>query len=49
MTYRTGMIDATHVSVCRWVHALKGIFSRVLIRERKVVAVDETKLKIGGD
>jgi len=48
MTYQTGMIDASHVSVCRWVHAMRAIVSRVPVKERKVVAIDETKLKIKG-
>ena len=48
MTYQTRVIEASHVSVHRWVHALKGITSRVPKRERKVVAMDETKLKING-
>ena len=48
MTYQTGMIDASHASVHRWVHALKGIVSHVPVRERRVVAIDETKLKING-
>ena len=48
MTYQTGMIGASHASVCRWVHALKGITSPVSVKERKVVAIDETKLKIRG-
>jgi len=48
VTYQTGMIDASHVSVYRWVHALKVITSRVPRRERKLIAMDETKLKIRG-
>jgi len=48
MTYQTGVIEASHVSVHRWVHALRGVVSRVPRRERKVVAIDETKLKIRG-
>jgi putative transposase len=48
MTYQTGMIGASHVSVCRWVHALKGVVLSVPRRERRVVAMDETKLKING-
>jgi len=48
MTYQTGVIEASHVSVHRWVHALRGVVSRVPRRERKVVAIDETKLKIKG-
>ena len=48
MTYQTRIIDASHVSVFNWVHALKGIVSRVPRKERKVVAIDETKLKISG-
>ena len=48
MTYQTRLIDASHASVCRWVHAMKRVVSRVPVRERKVVAMDETKLKING-
>ena len=48
MTYQTRIIEASHVSVYNWVHALKGIVSRVPRKERKVVAIDETKLKIHG-
>jgi putative transposase len=48
MTYQTGMIDASHVSVFRWVHATRGIVSRVPRKERKLIAIDETKLKING-
>ena len=48
MTYQTRLIDASHVSVFRWVHALRGVVSRVPRRERRVVAMDETKLKIRG-
>jgi putative transposase len=48
MTYQTRVIEASHVSVFRWVHALRGIVSRVPKRERKLVAIDETKLKIKG-
>ena len=48
MTYQTKVIDASHVSVHNWVHALKGIVSDVPRKERRVVAIDETKLKIHG-
>ena len=48
MTYQTGMLEASHVSVHRWVHALKGVVSRVPRKERRMVAIDETKLKING-
>jgi len=48
MTYQSSMVDASHASVHRWVHALRGIVSRVPVRERRVVAIDETKLKING-
>jgi putative transposase len=48
MTYQTRLIEASHVSVHNWVHALKGLMSRVPRRERRVVAMDETKLKIHG-
>jgi transposase-like protein len=48
MTYQTRVIEASHVSVFRWVHALKGIVSHPPRSERKIVAIDETKLKING-
>jgi transposase-like protein len=48
MTYQTRLIGASHVSVHNWVHALKGVISRPPRRQRKVVAIDETKLKIHG-
>jgi putative transposase len=48
MTCQTGVVEASHVSVFRWVHALRSIVSRVPKRERKLVAIDETKLKIKG-
>jgi len=40
------MIDASHVPVFRWVDAMRGIVSRVPRKERKLIAIDETKLKI---
>jgi len=46
MTCQTRVIEASHVSVFRWVHALKGIVPHPPRSERKVVAIDETKLKI---
>jgi transposase-like protein len=48
MTYQTRLIGASHVSVFNWVHALKGVVSRVPRKERKIVAIDETVLKIKG-
>jgi putative transposase len=48
MTCQTRVIEASHVSVFRWVHALRGIVPHPPRRERKVVAIDETKLKING-
>jgi transposase-like protein len=48
MTCQTGVVEASHVSVSRWVHALKGIVSHPPRSERKVVAIDETKPKIRG-
>jgi putative transposase len=48
MTYQTGLIGASHVSVFRRVHAVRRIMPRVPKRERKLVAMDETKLKING-
>src|SRR5690349_9137127 len=44
MTYQTRRVNASHVSVFSWVHALKGIVSRVPRKERRVVAMDETVL-----
>jgi putative transposase len=46
MTYQTGMIDASHVSVFRWVHAMRQILLPHV--PRRLVAMDETKLKIKG-
>ena len=34
MTYQSSMVDASHASVHRWVHALRGIVSRVPRKER---------------
>lgn len=48
MTYQTGVVRASHASVHRWVRALKGVLSNVPAKERRVVAMDETKLKIRG-
>jgi hypothetical protein len=48
LTSQTRVIEASHVSVFRWVHALKGIVSHPPRSERKIVAIDETKLKING-
>ena len=48
MTYQTGLIDASHWLVHYWVRALKGMVSKVPKRERRVVAMDETKLKLQG-
>ncbi|MDA4118935.1 MAG: DDE-type integrase/transposase/recombinase, partial [Thaumarchaeota archaeon] len=48
MTYQTRLIGASHVSVFNWVHALRGVMSLVPRRERNIVAIDETKLKIRG-
>jgi putative transposase len=48
MTYQTRIIDASHVSIYNWVHALKDIISHVPRKERRIVAMDETKLKISG-
>jgi transposase-like protein len=46
MTYQTREIEVSHVSLHRWVHALRGVISNVLRTERKVVAMNGTKPKI---
>jgi putative transposase len=49
MTYQTGMTGASHVSAFRWVHAIRQVvLPRVPRRERKLVAMDETVLKVNG-
>ena len=48
MTERTGLIPASHVAVHYWVRSLRRLMRVVKRRERRVVAVDETKLKLGG-
>jgi transposase-like protein len=48
ITYQTDIVDASHASVCRWVHALRGITSRGPKKEKRLVSIDETKLKIIG-
>jgi putative transposase len=45
MTFQTGMIGASHVSVYNWVHRLGTLTSRVPKRKRECIAVDESKLK----
>jgi transposase-like protein len=48
MTYQTGIIPGSHVAVHYWVHRLEGMVSAVPRRERKIVAVDETVVKLQG-
>jgi DDE domain len=48
MTLQTGIIPACYRSVHYWVQQLKGIGSRVQVKERRFVAIDETKQKING-
>jgi putative transposase len=48
MTYQTRLIRASHVSVYNWVHALRGVVRPVPRKKRRMVAIDETKLKIHG-
>ena len=48
MTYQTGLIGASHVAVHYWVRSLKSMASKVQKRKRRVVAMDETKLKLQG-
>jgi putative transposase len=48
MTYQTELIGASHVSVYNWVHALRDVIRPVPRRKRRMVAIDETKLKIKG-
>ena len=43
MTFQTGMIDASHVSVHNWVHRLGTLASRVAKKDRECIAVDESK------
>src|SRR5439155_9208950 len=45
MTFQTGLIEASHVSVHNWVHRLGTLTSRVPKKDRKCIAVDESKLK----
>jgi len=45
-TYQTRVIEAIHVSALRWVHALKNVASHLPRSERKIMAIEETKLKI---
>jgi putative transposase len=48
MTYQTKVINASHVSTYNWVRALKGVVSHAARKERRIIAMDETKLKIHG-
>jgi putative transposase len=48
MTLQTGIIPACYRSVHYWVQQLRGITSRVPVRERRLVAIDETKQKVNG-
>jgi putative transposase len=48
MTYQTGVIGASHVAVHYWVRSLRNIVSKVKKRERRLITMDETKLKLQG-
>jgi Transposase and inactivated derivatives len=48
MTYQTGLIGASHVAVHYWVRSLRSMVSKVKKRERRLIAMDETKLKLQG-
>ncbi|MDG6934237.1 MAG: hypothetical protein JRN68_06025 [Nitrososphaerota archaeon] len=48
MKYHTGLIPASHVAVFYWIHALEGIVFNIPKKERRVIAMDETKLKVNG-
>ena len=48
MTHQTRLIGASHVSVYNWVHALRDVIRPVPRKKRRMVAIDETKLKIKG-
>ena len=48
MTYQTGLIGASHVAVHYWVRSLKDMASKVKKKERRLIAMDETKLKLQG-
>jgi transposase-like protein len=48
MTERTGLVPASHVAVHYWVRSLKSLTRMGGRRERRLVAVDETRLKVNG-
>jgi len=48
MTFRTGLIEASHVAVHYWFHKLKGLICDEPPKVRRCVAVDESKLKEDG-
>jgi transposase-like protein len=48
MTYQTGIIGSSHVAVFYWVRALGSMVSKVPKRERRIVAMDETVVKLQG-
>jgi transposase-like protein len=48
MTLQTGIIPACYRSVHYWVQQLRRITSRVPVKERRFVAIDETKQKVNG-
>jgi len=41
-------VEASHISVWRWVQRLEGMRLEVKPRRRRMVALDETKLKDAG-
>jgi len=48
VTERAGLIPASHVAVYYWVKKLKGLIRIYKPKFRRVIAVDETKLKVDG-
>jgi len=48
MTLQTGMIRACYRSVHYWVQKLKSMTSKAQKKHRRIVAMDETKLKVNG-
>ena len=48
MTLQTGIIPACYRSVHYWVQQLRNITAKVETKERRFVAIDETKQKVNG-
>ncbi|MFQ6134859.1 MAG: DDE-type integrase/transposase/recombinase [Nitrososphaerales archaeon] len=48
MTFRTGLIESSHVAVHYWFHKLRGLLQDGPPKRRRCIAVDETKLKEDG-